>query len=454
MVAPVRGGRAVRGGGHEKRAHEPVRGRAPEPDRRRGRPGARRDAVDALLFLDTAIVKPRRKKTRASSRVFFLFVRGDGRSRASNRRRDVRRRLRRLATFGETTATLERLRVVLRGVSCVFSAVPPGADTVARRRVRGRRMRVARGRASACPPEGIRDPPRVSHRDVSNATPTSHARPTPSRRSPKRRNAETAETRFRARAFASLMDAQKSAEVRTGVLRVARARGAWRWTLEAGTAPGPAARAEGFDDAAARGARRQGAGGRTRTASPARRGFGRSASAARGGSLTRRSRSTRRPASAVGREYAVRRGGVRGGGRAVRRGARRPPPHDGADSPPPGLDEVRRLARGSRAARAARRPRKKAVEKLAAARDKISGAAAREGVARVAAESPRGGGDALRQKTRTREGEADPGRRRRSAAGRRAGLGGGDWRWCAAGDARAARRHAERRWEERLAAAG
>ena len=30
----------------------------------------------------------------------------------------------------------------------MFSAVPPGADTVARRRVRGRRMRVARGRAS------------------------------------------------------------------------------------------------------------------------------------------------------------------------------------------------------------------------------------------------------------------------------------------------------------------
>ena len=50
-----------------------VRGRAPEPDRRRGRPGARRDAVDALLFLDTAIVKPRRKKTRASSRVFFFY---------------------------------------------------------------------------------------------------------------------------------------------------------------------------------------------------------------------------------------------------------------------------------------------------------------------------------------------------------------------------------------------
>ena len=47
------------------------------------------------------------------------------------------------------------------------------------------------------------------------------------------------------------MDAQKSAKCELVFCAWLDARGAWRWTLERGTAPGPAARAEGFDDAAA-----------------------------------------------------------------------------------------------------------------------------------------------------------------------------------------------------------
>ena len=52
-------------------------------------------------------------------------------------------------------------------------------------------------------------------------------------------------------AFASLMDAQKSAKCELVFCAWLDALGAWRWTLERGTAPGPAARAEGFDAAAA-----------------------------------------------------------------------------------------------------------------------------------------------------------------------------------------------------------
>ena len=102
------------------------------------------------------------------------------------------------------------------------------------------------------PPEADPRPAsRVSHRDVSNATPTSHARPDPEpalAETPKRRNGRDAVSRA---AFASLMDAQKSAKCELVFCAWLDARGAWRWTLERGTAPGPAARAEGFDDAAA-----------------------------------------------------------------------------------------------------------------------------------------------------------------------------------------------------------
>ena len=48
-------------------------------------------------------------------------------------------------------------------------------------------------------------------------------------------------------AFASLMDAQKSAKCELVFCAWLDPGGAWRWTLERGTAPGPAARAEGFD---------------------------------------------------------------------------------------------------------------------------------------------------------------------------------------------------------------
>ena len=51
-------------------------------------------------------------------------------------------------------------------------------------------------------------------------------------------------------AFASLMDAQKSAKCELVFCAWLDALGAWRWTLERGTVPGPVARAEGFDDAA------------------------------------------------------------------------------------------------------------------------------------------------------------------------------------------------------------
>ena len=93
------------------------------------------------------------------------------------------------------------------------------------------------------PPEADPRPAsRVSHRDVSNATPTSHARPDPEpalAETPKRRNGRDAVSRA---AFASLMDAQKSAKCELVFCAWLDARGAWRWTLERGTAPGPAAR--------------------------------------------------------------------------------------------------------------------------------------------------------------------------------------------------------------------
>ena len=131
------------------------------------------------------------------------------------------------------------------------------------------------------PPEADPRPAsRDSHRDVSNATPTSHARPDPEpalAETPKRRNGRDAVSRA---AFASLMDAQKSAKCELVFCAWLDARGAWRWTLERGTAPGPRRVPRASTTPRPRGARPRSSRRGPRTASPARRRCGWSPSAA------------------------------------------------------------------------------------------------------------------------------------------------------------------------------
>ena len=65
LVASIRGGRVVRGKGRAERARVHLRGRESQPDRPGGRPDARRDAIDEVLFLVQEIKKNTAKRRRA-----------------------------------------------------------------------------------------------------------------------------------------------------------------------------------------------------------------------------------------------------------------------------------------------------------------------------------------------------------------------------------------------------